>query len=158
MPIPTFYWMNLIIPLLVLIPNVLWMIYPSVSQPENDVEEPLWMTVCENFGRVGVFVFPLFYPVILTDPENRLYLNAMLLLMAFYYACWNRYFRGGRDYRYLYLPMLRIPIPLAISPVLYFVSAAGLLKSFPMLIAAVLLTVGHLPISYMKYRRIKHSP
>jgi hypothetical protein len=92
----------------------------------------------------------------LTAPGNRIYLNAMLLLMAFYYAGWNRYFRNGRDYSLLYLPMFRIPVPLALSPVLYFVFSAGLLKSLPMMIAAILLAIGHLPVSIMKSRRIKY--
>lgn len=157
MPKIDFYWMSLVIPALVLIPNLLWKMYPPVNNPSIKDEGPFLLGVFEDLGRVGVFVLPLFYPFSLTAPENRIYLNAMLILLAFYYAGWNRYFRGGRDYSYLYLPMFKIPIPLAVSPVLYFLLSAGLLRSIPMLIAAILLAIGHLPISYRRSRDVKHG-
>lgn len=54
----------------------------------------------------------------------------------------------------LFLPLWRIPIPMAIGPVLYFFFSAGLLKSFPMLLAASVFAIGHLPVSYREYLRV----
>jgi len=50
--------------------------------------------------------------------------------------------------------LLGLPIPLAISPVLYFAAASVLLRSWPLALATALLGVAHIPISYRDYRRI----
>ena len=78
----------------------------------------------------------------------------MLLALAIYYAGWARYFRQGRDYALLYMPMLNIPVPLAISPVIYFGAASLLLHSFILAIVAILLGVSHIYLSLQKARRL----
>nr|WP_169717694.1 hypothetical protein [Sporomusa silvacetica] len=141
--------------MMVLIPNLLWLLFPPTNAPAvEEVDEPVGLMILERAGQFGVTIIPLFYPVILDDAASSFYLIAMLLLLIVYYAGWFRFFQRGRNYSLLFLPLWRIPIPMAVSPVLYFVLSAGLLKSFPMFLAALLLASGHLAISYREYRRI----
>jgi hypothetical protein len=152
----TFHWMNLFIPLVVFAPYALWLLLPSAIKTSGEKNKtPILWTFLENVGRVCVTIVPVFYPIVLDGEFSRVCVNGMLFLAVFYFAGWYRYFRSGREHAFLYLPMWKIPIPLAISPVLYFLLSAGLLQSIPMLVAALLLGFGHIPISYQAYQRTK---
>ncbi|GMB01841.1 hypothetical protein [Pelosinus sp. IPA-1] len=148
------YSSSLIIPIIILIPNLLWLLFPPINIPLQEDNEPVILTVFENIGRFGVTIIPLFYPITMNNISNRFYIIAMLLLLTVYYAGWFRFFQKGRNHMLLFLPLWHIPIPMAITPILYFFLAAGLLKSSPMFIAAFTLAIGHLPISYKEYLRI----
>ncbi|MEH6821715.1 MAG: hypothetical protein V7706_17395 [Dietzia psychralcaliphila] len=63
-----------------------------------------------------------------------------------YYALWARYLATGRHAASLYW-WRRIPAPMAILPVVVFLAAAGWLNSPWVAVAAVVLAVGHLPVS-----------
>jgi hypothetical protein len=78
--------------------------------------------------------------------------------LGFYYAGWVRFFVRGRDYLLLYKPMIGLPIPMAISPVIYFLFASLVLGSFYQAIGAAVLGVGHISISTCEYRRIRGGP
>ena len=91
----------------------------------------------EGIGRLGVFVVPLFYRVGIAGPWKWGCVGAMALSLALYYAGWARYFASGRRRAVLYRPLLGIPIPLAVSPVVYFAAASTLLDSIPLAVAAL---------------------
>ncbi|MBP2643850.1 MAG: putative rane protein [Firmicutes bacterium] len=154
MDIPVFNWISLFIPIVVLAPNLLWLLFPPINISVQEVKEPLFLTILENLGRLGVTVIPLFYKIVLVDSMSYVVLIIMLLLLAIYYYGWFRFYICGRNHIFLFLPLWRIPIPMAVSPVLYFVLAAKLLQSIPMLFAALLLAIGHILISYKEYCRI----
>ena len=50
------------------------------------------------------------------------------------------------------------PLPLAISPVIYFLAASVLFKSWHMALATLILGIGHLPISYWDSRQGIEAP
>ena len=152
------YWTSLFIPLVVLLPNLLWLLFPPVNRPQaEETDVPVSLTLLERAGQSGVTIFPLFYPVVLDDAASLVYVTAMLLLLAVYYTGWLRFFQRGRDHALLFLPLWGIPIPMAISPVLYFILAAGVLKSIPMLLAAFSLAIGHLATSHKEFCRITRN-
>lgn len=155
MVFPTFYWSSLVIPILMLFPNFLCFLFPPINTPQfKDKNEPLILLILENIGRIGVTVIPLLYPILLNNKASYFYLTCLFLLLFFYYACWLRFFIFARNYAALFLPMGRIPIPMAVSPVLFFLVSAAILHSLPMFVAAILLASGHLPLSYREYQRI----
>ena len=53
--------------------------------------------------------------------------------------------------------MLGIPIPMAISPVIYFFSSSIVLGSRLLFIGTTLLAVGHIYVSYDSYAQIKNT-
>ena len=155
MVFPTFYWSSLVIPILMLFPNFLCFLFPPINTPPlKDKNEPLILLILENIGSIGVTVIPLLYPILLNNNASYFYLTCLFLLLFFYYACWLRFFIFARNYATLFLPMGHIPIPMAVSPVLFFLVSAAILHSFPMFVAAILLASGHLPLSYRNYQRI----
>jgi hypothetical protein len=151
-----FYWISLIIPTVVLAPNLLWFLFPPINMPASEeIKEPITLTILENIGRVGVIIIPLFYPIVVDD-ASQYCLIAMIVLLLVYYVGWFRFFIKGRNYADGFLPLrwIPIPIPMAVCPVMYFILSAVLLKSILMLMAALVLGIGHILISYREYQRI----
>jgi hypothetical protein len=151
------YWRSLIIPIVVLAPNLLWFLFPPINIPAaEEIKEPIALTILENIGRVGVIILPLFYPIVVDNALGQYCLIAMIALLLIYYAGWLRFFLKGRNYANGFLPLrwIPIPIPMAVCPVIYFILSAVLLKSVTMFIAALVLAIGHILISYREYQRI----
>ncbi|WP_178024121.1 hypothetical protein [uncultured Paenibacillus sp.] len=139
---------SLLIPAAMLFPNLLFMVWPPKSMPGlKDLKENVLSKVAEGIGRAGVVVLPLFSAVRAEGSLDRFALAVMLLSLGFYVIGWFRYLRGDRQYRLLFAPILGIPVPMAVMPVLYFMSASLLLHSVPLLVCSLVLGIGHIPAS-----------
>jgi hypothetical protein len=146
----------LIIILPVAFPNILFVFFPPKDVPVSHTEKKKFFAVallCERIGQVSIFVLPVFYTFDVTENRQKVLLLMMILSLAVYYIGWIRFLAKGREYALLYSPLVFIPIPLAISPLVYFACAAILMKSFLFAAALVLLAAGHVPISYREFRR-----
>jgi hypothetical protein len=145
-----------LVTVLVLLPNLLWMLFPPREQPERDAgpKSELYrlMEVLEWVGRVAAFVLPFFYRVEAQNARQVVALAVMALALLLYYAGWARYFVRGRGYALLFAPFLGLPLPLAVSPIVYFLAASALFGSWCLALAALLLGVGHLWISFQDFR------
>ncbi|MHA2211205.1 MAG: hypothetical protein ACXABV_18770 [Candidatus Thorarchaeota archaeon] len=143
----------------ILIPNLLWMVFPPTSVPKDDEQQESQvkqiMTGFENLGRIGCFILPIFFEPAINGFFEIVALSIMVLSLAIYYTGWIRYFVGGREYKLLFQPLWKIPLPMAIAPIIYFFGAVVVLHSFVLLVAVILLAVGHLYISYYD-RQIMH--
>jgi hypothetical protein len=145
----------LIITILVLSPNVFFGLKKPVNKPSDLPKEPLALTIIENIGRYGVFIIPLFYAIDISGAIEIIAAAAMASMLILFYACWIRYFRSSSDFKWMFLPFMKIPLPLATSPVIYFMLSSIILHSFPMLIFSLLLAIGHIPISWQQYKHIE---
>ena len=147
-----------LVSLAVLLPNILWMFFPPTSLPAAQVRPKSPTTglleIMEGIGRLGVFALPLFYSIAIQGTFGLLCLIVMIIALGFYYAGWVRYFRRGRTYASLYMPLLGVPIPMALSPVIYFLAASVVLQAGLLLIAASVLGIGHLALSWREYQRL----
>jgi hypothetical protein len=149
------YISSWIIPLAIFLPNLLFFVLPPRNMPANNQNnESLLLKAAEGLGRLGVLVVPVFSPIYFSSGWDISACIAMILFLLFYYAGWVRYFVGNRDYGLLFLPMLRIPVPLAISPILYFLCGAVVLHSPFLLVSSIILAIGHIPISIVTARQI----
>lgn len=148
-----------IITLLVLLPNLLAVFFPPSTRLADDSQPNRSrlqiMTVVERIGQAGSFVIPFFYRVTLTSSIQAIALAIMVGALALYYAGWVRYLVQGRAEVLFYRSLLGIPLPMAIMPVIYFLAASALLGSVWLLLAAVLLGVGHITVTWLQSRRIK---
>ena len=146
-----------VISILLLLPNLLWMLFPQREQPAAAVEaaEPSWraLETVEWGGRIATLVIPFFYRVEVQSTRQVVALVVMALALLFYYAGWARYFVRGRSYALLFAPFLRVPIPLAISPIVYFLAASVLFGSWYLALATVILATGHLSISFWESKQ-----
>jgi hypothetical protein len=75
-------------------------------------------------------------------------LVVMVLAFLLYYGGWARYFMRGRSHALLFEPFLGLPLPLAISPIVYFLAASLLFGSWYLSLATMVLAAGHLWITF----------
>lgn len=145
-----------LISVLILLPNVLWMVFPQRDRPEGGPAQRdglhRVMEVLEWVGRIAALVIPFFYRTDVQGTRQVVALVVMALALLVYYAGWVRYFTRGRSYALLFEPLLGIPIPLAISPIVYLLAASALLGSWYLAVATMILGLGHLAISYREFR------
>ncbi|OKP89011.1 hypothetical protein A3842_04900 [Paenibacillus sp. P3E] len=147
-----FHPVSLIIPLMILLPNLLFFKFQPQNMP-GETARNLLLTGSEFIGRMGVITVPLFYSLHVQNGYEVLALVVMLLSLGMYYFGWRRYFMNGRVYRLLFTPLMGVPVPLALSPVLYFLSASVILHSGYLLIFSIILGAGHIPASLGDYKR-----
>ncbi|MBN2559294.1 MAG: hypothetical protein JXB33_11120 [Clostridia bacterium] len=152
MPIK-FYSINLLIIGLILLPNILSAVFPPVNIPVQPKRPPWWIIVIalEWIGRIGIFILPLFWQIGF-DRNKLIFLIPMGLMIAIYYMGWIRFFAKGREYRLLFEPLFRIPIPLALSPVLCIFFMGFAQGSWPVVAAAIIMALGHIPESIQNFQ------
>lgn len=149
-----------IITLAVLLPNLLMFLLPPVGVPPRaEKKDGLMkiMEVIERIGQAGSFLIPFFYPLPALREASVDALVVMALALLFYYVCWARYALKGHRFVLLYAPMFGVPLPMAVSPVVYFAAAAIFLRSMPLVIAVGLLATGHLYVSYSEWKRCQDT-
>jgi hypothetical protein len=131
------FWFNIIFILLPMLPNLVLIALPPKNAPVDSAmsRSLIALTVLERLGQVGSFVLPVFFAVQWGGWVQAAAVIVMVLSIAVYYTGWLRFHLKGRDFRLFFSPMFGLPIPLAISPVVYFLSLS------------LLLAAGHLPIS-----------
>jgi hypothetical protein len=135
-----------LIPVLFMIPNVVWMLVPKSDQGEQ-VSVPFSLTIVENAGRVAVLVLPFFFSLDMNKEFSRPALIGMGLVLTIYYVSWVRYFVGGRSAELLVEPILGIPVPMAVAPTVFLVLSSYLMSSWLMLGASFLFGIAHIWVS-----------
>ncbi|OPA75350.1 hypothetical protein BVG16_22430 [Paenibacillus selenitireducens] len=152
-----FHFMSLIIPIAVFLPNLLFFVLPPRNVPIHVLNKSKFIYhAAEGMGRVGVMVLPIFTRMHLDKQHEWISFSGMVVFLLLYYSGWLRYFKRNRDYQLLFAPMFGIPVPLAISPILYFLCAAVILHSSILFLSSLILAVGHIPISLKTYHQIHH--
>jgi hypothetical protein len=135
-----------LIPVLLMLPNVVWMLLPK-ADTGKPVSEPLWLTIVENVGRVATLILPFFFSLDVHKKLSVLIMIGMGLALAIYYSCWIRYFMGGRSVALLGTSFLGIPIPMAVVPIVFLILSSYLMSSWWMFGASILFGVAHIWIS-----------
>ncbi len=137
---------GIIVPILVLIPNLVWMILPK-GDAGNASQEPIILTVIENVGRFACILIPVFYSIQWYKKFSLPVLIIMGISLLVYYVAWLRYFTGGREAALMSKPLLGIPLPLATAPILFFLLSSYLLDSWWMFAASIVFGTAHIWIS-----------
>ena len=135
-----------LIPVLLMIPNVMWMLSPKVDAGEQ-VPDPLFLAIVENAGRAAVFILPFFYSLDLNKKHSKLVMIGMGLALTIYYATWIRYFVGGGLAELLSAPFLGIPLPMAAAPIVFLILSSYLMGSWLMFGASILFGSAHVWVS-----------
>lgn len=150
----TFSIAGAVVSLIVLLPNLLLVVFPPRDRvPTRDAA--LLATILERAGQAGCLVLPF----LVGGPGGwSWWLLPLGVAIWAYLALWGRYLADRRTaslYRPLGRGSLRLPIPMAVFPVLAFLSAAGWLGSVFVGAAALVLAAGHLPNSWAAWRSIE---
>lgn len=141
---------GLIVSIVVLAPNLLLLRFPPRGQ--NTVARvPRLLEGVERAGQALCLVVPA-----ITLPGAIVWWWALpaAVALATYYALWVRYLVTGREQAQLYASLWRIPVPMAVMPVLVFLCAAAWLSNPWIALAAVVLAVGHIPVALLTRRAI----
>lgn len=152
-----FHYVSLIVPVAVFLPTLLFFVFPprNILAPSQMKSNPIY-SLAEWIGRLGVCVLPIFLSIHIDKPHEVLALIGMIVCLLFYYSGWIRFFVRNREFAFLFSPMYGVPIPLAISPILYFLCASVILHSFIYLLSGLILAVGHIPASLNIYRQLQN--
>lgn len=144
--------------LLLLIPNLLWTRRQPTgysSQGENRL-----LLLLERAGEMAVTCCALLFSDYDLRPWSpwNLWLAASLLLMLLYELWWVKYFRSSRRLEDFYdSSLLGIPVPGASLPVMAFLLLGIYGRVLWMILAAMVLGIGHIGI-HLEHRRQVRGP
>lgn len=147
-----FSYIGLVYLLLLFVPNILW----ARRQPEGyrSSGENKALLALERVGQALCTVTILFFSD--TNPRGiepwLWWLAVSAFLMLLYECYWIRYFRGGHTLGDFYRPFLGIPLPGATLPVMAFLLLGVYGKLIWLILAAVMLGIGHIGI-HMQHQR-----
>lgn len=150
-----FSYMGLIFLLLLFIPNLIWMGKKPqgyTAEGENKI-----LLIFEKMGQVLVCCCALLFSDFNIHKWSgwSWWLIVAVLLMVMYELWWVRYFLSERRLTDFYSSFLGIPVAGATLPVVAFLLLGIYGKVFWMLIATVVLGIGHIGIHFQHYRDLK---
>lgn len=149
-----FSYIGLIFMLMLEIPNIIW----AKNQPAdyNPKNENRILLVCERLGQVLCTVTVLCFSD--TNPQEiniwLLWLILAFVLMFIYEGFWLRYFRGNHTMSDFYRPYLGFPYPGASLPVFAFLTLGIYGKLIWLIVATIILGIGHIGIHVQHYREL----
>ena len=141
--------LGLLVSALVLAPNLLLLRFPP--RPALPAVSAPWpLMIAERVGQALCLVVPA-----ITEPGVIGWGGAapVALAVAGYLALWGRYL-SLRSPAALFGPVLRIPVPMAILPVVAFAATAAWLANPWIAAAALVLAIGHIPSSLLTARAV----
>lgn len=137
---------GLFVALAVLAPSSLLAVLPPQPPVSLEFSAGRLATVLERCGQVGCLALAtLDGPGSSTRPA---FMAVTAGLVAGYWALWLRYALGGRRASDLFAPVGRLPVPMAVLPVLTFATLAAWAQSPWLALAVVALAAGHVPNSW----------
>lgn len=152
-----FSYIGLIFLLMLIIPNIIW----TKKQPQgyNPQNEKKVLLVFERAGQVLVTCTALVF----SDFNFREWTNwswwlvAAIILMMMYEFWWICYFRSNRTLSDFYSNFLFVPLAGATLPVLAFLLLGVYGKVIWMIIAVIILGIGHIGIHLQHHIEIVNS-
>jgi len=137
------------------IPNIIWARnQPTGYDPSGENR------VLRGFERVGqVLCTAAILLFSNTNPHGwgpwSGWLIAAITLMVIYEIYWFRYFRSRKTLQDFYRPIMGIPVPGALLPVAAFILLGIYGRLLPLIIAAVILGIGHIGIHLEHLRELQ---
>ncbi len=144
---------GLLITGIILLPNLLMILLPPKDAPEQVTGAGALMTVLERVGQAACFLLPVFSKGYINVAGINVWFVLATICIAAYYGLWLRY-AIRRDFRLLFAPVLRMPIPMAVFPVLAFAFIAVWIESAWLGAATLVLAVGHFANSWAVYKNM----
>jgi hypothetical protein len=152
-----FSYIGLIYLLMLYIPNIIWgknlpKDYEKYVKNENKV-----LLTLERIGEVLVTVIvPIFKDF---NINNISYWSILLLvsflLMILYEIYWIRYFKSNKTMKDMYASIIGIPVPIASLPVFTFLLLGIYGRNIFMIIASIIMAIGHIGIHLNHRKEIK---
>lgn len=149
---PGFSYIGLVFLLLLFIPNFFWTKHKP--QGYNPANESKLLLALERFGEAAVTYCALAFSDFNLKPWSpwSLWLIGAFLLMLLYELWWVRYFRSSHTLADFYSSLLGVPVAGATLPVTAFLLLGIYGRVIWMVLAALILGVGHIGI-HLSHKR-----
>lgn len=151
-----FSYVGLIYLLMLFIPNIIWTKHQPEGYAEYAAKESKILQAFEKVGEVLVCVFVLIFSDfnVRLDTEWGLWWFASLVLMLMYEYYWVQYFRSEKKMSDFYRSICGIPVAGATLPVCAFFLLGVYGGNIFLMVAVVILGIGHIGIHWIHYREI----
>lgn len=143
-----FSYTGFIFLLMLFVPNIIW----SKNQPKDYDKyvknENKILVFLERIGEVAVTCCALLFKDVDMYISSlwSVFLIIAYLLMILYEIYWIRYFKSHKTMKDFYSSFLGIPVSGATLPVLAFLSLGIYAKNFLLILATIILGIGHISI------------
>lgn len=150
-----FSYVGLIYLLMLFIPNIIWSKHKPIDYDASNENKIL--SIFEKIGQVLCTCIVLIF----SDFNIRefsswsIWLIISFILMILYEIAWIRYFSNEHTEKNFYKEFYKIPIPLATLPVIAFLLLGIYGKVYLLVIASVILGIGHIGIHLEHFKGIR---
>jgi len=149
-----FSYMGLLFLLMLMIPNIIWSKnkpkdYDTYVKNENKI-----LLMFERFGEVFVTCLSLIFADFNINKISKwsIVLLVAFLLMILYEIYWVRYFKSEKTMKDMYSSLLGVPVAGATLPVFAFFLLGIYGRNILLVIATVILGIGHIGI-HLKHKK-----
>lgn len=152
-----FSYVGLIYLILLFIPNSIW----AKNKPENYenyvINENRMLKILESIGQALVTCIVLIFRDfnIKTGSLWIIWLIISAVLMLLYEIFWIRYFKSEKTMKDFFSSLLGIPVAGATLPVIAFLLLGVYGKNLPLIIATIILGIGHIGIHLNHKKEIR---
>jgi hypothetical protein len=150
-----FHIRGLAIFILLMLPNLLFLLFPPKNVPEGFKPSSPVVEVLEQAGRAACFLLPVLFGRMIAERSISFVPLLMAVCLIAYYACWILYFLNGRAYPDLFKPLGILPIPMAVFPALFLILLGVWVESALFLTPALVFSAAHLWVSWNTYVQIR---
>lgn len=142
--------------LMLFIPNLIWTKHKPENYEEYAREESRPLQILERIGEISVCCCVLIFSDfnIRFDSIWCIWLLASFLLMLLYEIYWIRYFRSEKKLSDFYKSFCGFPVAGATLPVCAFILLGIYGSNVFLIIAAIILGIGHIGIHVSHYKKI----
>lgn len=143
-----FSYVGLIYLAMLFVPNLFWTKHKPKDYDEYVKNENKVLRIFENIGQVLVTCIVLIFKDfnVKFDSIWTIWLLLSFVLMVLYELNWLRYFKSEKTVKDFYRSLLGIPVAGATLPVIAFLLLGVYGKNLLLIIAAVILGIGHIGI------------
>lgn len=149
-----FSYIGFIFLLMLMIPNIIWVKHQPKGYDKYVKNENKVLQLFERIGEILVVCLSLIF----SDFNiNKITNWSIILLIAFimmtlYEIYWIKYFKSNKTMKDMYSSLLGIPVAGATLPVLAFLSLGIYGKNIFLIIATIILGIGHIGI-HLNHRK-----
>lgn len=127
------------------VPNIIWSRYRPVDYEQYCKNENRALLIFERIGEVLITCLLLFTAI---EFSWSPILGIAFLIMIIYELYWISYFKGSHTMKDMYSSFFAIPLPGATLPVLAVLLLGIYANNVFLMIAAIILGIGHIGIHY----------
>ncbi|MDE5670953.1 MAG: hypothetical protein K2I14_05790 [Eubacterium sp.] len=151
-----FSYIGLLFLLMLFVPNLFWTKNKPKDYEKYVKNENRILKIFENIGQILVTVIVLIFKDfnIRTDSLWSIWLILSAMFMLLYELYWIRYFKSEKTMRDFYSSVIGIPVAGATLPVIAFLLLGIYGKNIALVLAVIILGIGHIGIHINHKREV----